>query len=135
MSELIIPDDLLQAMRDHCVACFPNEACGILAGIENRVSRVYFVTNTEPSPVSYLMDPQEQVRLLREMRERRERMIAIFHSHPQSPAYPSARDVSLAFYDDVIYVIVGLMERRVSEIRAFTIVEGIVTEVDVKADR
>ena len=132
MSELTIPKDLLQELLDHCIACFPNEACGILAGAEGRVSRVYSIANNEPSPVSYLMDTREQFRVQKEMREKDERMLAIFHSHPQSPAYPSARDVSLAFYDDVVYVIVGLAGRTVNEIRAFTIVGGAVTEVLIR---
>jgi proteasome lid subunit RPN8/RPN11 len=56
-------------------------------------------------------------------------MVAIFHSHPQSPAFPSAKDVSLAFYQDAIYVIVGLMNQQDPEIRAYTIVDGLVTDV------
>jgi proteasome lid subunit RPN8/RPN11 len=131
MSELTIPKDLLQEMLDHCVACFPNEACGILAGAECRVSRVYLMVNHDPSPVSYLMDPREQLRVQKKMRGNSERMVAIFHSHPRSPAYPSAKDVRMAFYDDAVYVIVGLVEGAVSEIRAFTIVEGAVTEVRI----
>jgi proteasome lid subunit RPN8/RPN11 len=129
MPELIIPKDLLQEVLDHCVSCFPNEACGILAGAECRVSRVYLMVNHDPSPVSYLMDPREQLRVQKEMRGKNERMLAIFHSHPRSPAYPSVKDVRMAFYDDAVYVIVGLVDGTVREIRAFTIVEGAVTEV------
>ena len=133
LSELIIPENLLKAMRDHCIACLPDEACGILSGREGRVSRIYPMTNKEPSPVSYLADSREQLRIQKEMREKNEGMLAIFHSHPRSPAYPSAKDVSLAFYDDAVYVIVGLTESGVSEIRAFTIAEGVVTEIPLRS--
>jgi len=133
MPELIIPKDLLEKILDHCKMAFPNEACGILAGKGEQVSRVYAMTNIEPSPVSYFMDPGEQFRVQKEMRERGEGMIAIFHSHPQSPAYPSAKDVKLAFYDDAVYMIVGLSGSGADEIRAFNIREGNVTEIGIRA--
>jgi proteasome lid subunit RPN8/RPN11 len=132
MSELIIPIDLLDEIRKYCSSAFPNEACGILAGKEGRVARVFAVTNIEPSPVSYFMDPGEQLHVQKQMRERKEEMVAIFHSHPQSPAYPSAKDVNLAFYEDVVYVIVGLSDGKVNEIKAFTITEGNVREIGIR---
>jgi len=132
MPELIIPRDLFDEILEHCSSAFPNEACGILAGKEGRVARVYAVTNIEPSPVSYFMDPGEQLHVQKQMRERKEEMVAIFHSHPQSPAYPSAKDVNLAVYEDTFYVIVGLSEGKVNEIRAFTITEGNVREVGIR---
>ena len=133
MPELIIPKDLLEKILDHCKMAFPNEACGILAGKGEQVSRVYAMTNIEPSPVSYFMDPGEQFRVQKEMRERGEGMIAIFHSHPQSPAYPSAKDVKLAFYDDAVYMIVGLSGSGADEIRAFNIREGNVSDIGIRA--
>jgi proteasome lid subunit RPN8/RPN11 len=133
MSELIIPKDLLKKILDHCRMAFPNEACGILSGKGGQVSRIYAVTNIEPSPVSYFMDPGEQLRVQKEMRERGERMMAIFHSHPQSPAYPSAKDIKLAFYDDAVYMIVGLSGSGAGEIRAFTIIEGNVSDIGIRA--
>lgn len=126
MTELGIAGELADQMVMHCKACYPNEACGILAGTGNRVTKVCPMPNTEPSPVSYFMDPGEQFGLMKELRQEGLSMLAIFHSHPQSPAYPSAKDVSLAFYDDVVYVIVGLTDPESPEIRAYTIVDGAV---------
>jgi len=131
MTELIIPKDLFENILDHCRIAFPNEACGILAGAGGLVSRVYAMTNIEPSPISYFMDPGEQLRVQKQMREKREKMVAIFHSHPQSPAYPSAKDVNLAFYEDAFYLIVGLSEGITGETRAFTIVKGSVQEITI----
>ncbi|NJD57395.1 MAG: M67 family metallopeptidase [Nitrospirae bacterium] len=129
MTELIIPKDLFETILDHCRTARPNEACGILAGRGEQVSRVYAMTNIEPSPVSYFMDPGEQLRVQKEMRERGEEMVAIYHSHPQSPAYPSVKDVTLAFYEDSFYVIVSLSEGIVNGMKAFSIVEGTVSEI------
>jgi len=119
-------------MADHCISLYPYEACGILAGIENRAEDIYPVKNMEPSPVSYLMDTADQFRILKEIRAADLRMIAIFHSHPASQAYPSPKDVELAFYDDVFYIIVGLLDKTAADIRVFRIVDGNVEEAVIR---
>lgn len=125
---LIIPQSIYDEMIAHCRAGYPNEACGILAGCGGRVSRIYAMSNAESSPVSYLMDPGEQFAVMKDMRENKLSMMAIFHSHPASAAYPSAKDVSLAFYDDCVYVIVGLTGGK-PDVKAFHIRGGEVREV------
>jgi proteasome lid subunit RPN8/RPN11 len=122
----------MEKMVAHCKAAYPNETCGILAGRDGAVEKIYEMTNIEPSPVSYLMDPKEQFLAMKEMRTEGNRMIAIYHSHPQSPAYPSSKDVNLAFYPDAVYVIVSLIDRNKPEIRAFEIKEGNVSEVPIQ---
>jgi proteasome lid subunit RPN8/RPN11 len=123
MPELVLSREFVEQMVMHCRACYPNEACGILAGTGNRVTKVYPMQNAEPSPVSYFMDSTEQFRVMKELRKEGLSMLAIFHSHPQSPAYPSARDVRLAFYD-AVYLIICLMNMESPEIKAYTIVDG-----------
>ncbi|HXX56856.1 MAG TPA: M67 family metallopeptidase [Thermodesulfovibrionales bacterium] len=128
MLKITIPEKIYDELVAHCRQGYPNEACGILAGRESVISRIYRTTNTEKSPVSYLMDPSEQFRVMKDMRENDLAMVAIFHSHPSSPAEPSGRDVALAFYDDTIYLIVSLMEQE-PVVRAFSIREGKIAEV------
>lgn len=127
---LVIPGHIFEEMVSHCRAGYPEEACGILAGKEGEVSKIYRMTNIERSPVSYFMDPKEQFSVMKDMRENGLSMVAIFHSHPSSAAYPSARDVSLAFYDDCLYVIVGLAE-SLPAVKAFSIKEGRIEETDI----
>jgi proteasome lid subunit RPN8/RPN11 len=57
-------------------------------------------------------------------------MVAIFHSHPSSAAYPSHTDVNLAFYEDAVYVIVSLVERT-PVVKGFSIREGKIEEVEI----
>ena len=130
MDRITIPPYILEEIFSHCRACSPNEACGILAGKGNEVSKIYLMNNSEQSPVSYLMDSQEQFRVMKDMRENRLEMVAIFHSHPSSPPYPSPKDVSLAFYEESAYVIVGLAERE-PVLRAFSMKEGTVKEIEI----
>ncbi len=128
MPELVISREFVEQMVTQCRTCYPNEACGILAGTGNKVAKVYLIPNAEPSPINYFMDPKEQFRVMKELRQDGLSMLAIFHSHPQSPAYPSAKDVSLAFYDDVVYLIIGLTDPESPEIRAYTIIDGVVRD-------
>ncbi|MCX5717948.1 MAG: M67 family metallopeptidase [Nitrospirae bacterium] len=127
---LSISKDLFEEMISHCRDTYPNEACGILAGKGEEVLKVYKMANIEKSPVSYEFDSSEHIKAIRNMRENNHTMLAIFHSHPSSPAYPSAKDISLAFYEDCIYVIVSLIEKQ-PVIRGFLIRGEDIKEADI----
>lgn len=116
MSRISIFKSDLALVVSHCLAVYPNEACGILAGISGRVQRVIPIRNVMSSPTSYMMDSQEQHRTFQEIRANGMEMIAIYHSHPSSPPVPSARDRELACWDGIPifpgidYIIVGLQD-------------------------
>ncbi len=130
MRELRIPRQIFDEMLAYCREGYPNEVCGVLAGRENTVVKIYKTKNEERSPVSYLMDPGEQFRVMKDMRASGLTMLSIFHSHPASPAYPSPKDVSLAFYEDSVYVIVSLAGKE-PEAKAFSIRDGKIREVGI----
>ena len=133
VDSLRIPRQIFDEMVAHCRRGLPSEACGILAGQGNEVSKLYAMTNTEGSPVSYMMEPAEQFRAMKDMRINNLAMIAIFHSHPSSPAYPSAKDVGLAFYEECAYVIVSLAEFS-PIVKGYSIAGGEVREVRIISD-
>ena len=105
----------------HCRSRYPKEACGVLAGQGEVVTRVYPMTNLEDSPIGYAMDPREQLHLEKTMRQQGERLIGIYHSHTASDAYPSSVDVGLAISPDVSYVIVSLKDPQQPELKCFRI--------------
>lgn len=109
----------------------PNEACGILGGSENAATVFYPMTNTEKSSVRYLMDPGEQFDVIRNLRSIKKEMVAIFHSHPHSQAFPSNIDVEMAYYP-VIYLILSLEAEP--DLRGFTIdrKNGHIEEIMIK---
>ncbi len=80
----------------------------------------------------YVMDPKEQLLAFKKMRESSMTLIGIYHSHPHSPAYPSATDVRLAFYADVWYLIVSLEDRARPQVRAFRILDQKITEETIE---
>jgi [CysO sulfur-carrier protein]-S-L-cysteine hydrolase len=128
---LVLKDSDLRKIYEHCDREYPNEACGILAGHQGAVEKIYSTTNAEPSPTFYFMEPQEQFRVMKEMRQAGRELVGIYHSHTGSQAYPSSTDVSLAYYPEAIYLIVTLLNRNNPAARGFTIVEGKITEVKV----
>jgi len=121
-------------MIAHCKEAAPNEACGILAGkgsaIGGEVLKIYKMTNIEKSPVSYFMDSQEQFKVMKDIRENNLSMLAIFHSHPSSQAFPSEKDKSLAFYDDCVYIIVSLADKEPVAM-GFSMRESVIKEVQI----
>lgn len=129
---LILEKDLLEKMLQQIKEEFPNEACGILAGREGRVEKVYGMNNTDKSPSTYFMDAKEQLLVMKEMRNLGLDMVGIYHSHVASPAYPSLHDVEMAFYPEASYVIVSLEDKNNPVVRSFKIEEGAITEEEIK---
>jgi [CysO sulfur-carrier protein]-S-L-cysteine hydrolase len=123
---ITIPKPFYDEMLSHAHEEYPNECCGLLAGRGNNVSRVYRMTNTHHSPVSYFMDPKEQFSVFREMREEGNDLIAIFHSHPNTQAYPSNTDVGLAYYPDALYIIISLQGGD-PVVNAYRIIDATIT--------
>ncbi len=130
MDSLFITRELLAELISHCKETYPYEACGIIAGKDRVVKKVYPMTNIEKSGVSYMMDPKEQFIVMKDLREQGLEMTAIFHSHPYADAYPSPRDIKLAFYEDSFYLIVSLIHDE-PLIKAFEIKDAIVREVEI----
>lgn len=129
---LILKKDLLEKMLQQIEDESPNEACGILAGKNGRVEKVYAMTNTDRSPSTYFMDAKEQLLVMKEMRNLGLEMVGIYHSHVASQAYPSEHDVEMAFYPEVSYVILSLEDKDNPSVRAFKIKYGKIYEEEVK---
>lgn len=129
---LILKKEFLDRIISQSKKEFPNEACGILAGKEGKVEKVYAMTNTDKSPSTYFMDAKEQFKVMKEMRDLGSEMLGIYHSHVASQAYPSSHDVELAFYPEASYIIVSLKDKDNPEIRSFKIKEGKITEEEVR---
>ena len=123
---------LLDEMIEHAMKGRPNEACGMLAGQGNRATKVYPATNAEASPVRYLMEPRDQLRIMQDMEEHDWDLLGIFHSHTHTAAYPSQTDVSLAYYPDALYLIVSLADEAHPVVRAFHILDGRIREEPIE---
>ena len=110
---------LAETIIVHAREEFPNECCGLIAGKGGVATRVLPATNSEGTPFMYVMDPREQMDLMEQIEDAGEDLLAIYHSHTRSAAYPSKTDVELAFFAEPLYVIVSLQDEDNPVIRAF----------------
>ncbi|MFA4842809.1 MAG: M67 family metallopeptidase [Candidatus Omnitrophota bacterium] len=131
---LILKKEFGEKIIAHSLAEFPNEACGILAGKNGCVEKVYTMTNADKSPQTFFMGAQEQLKVMKDLRNAGQEMLGIYHSHVASPAYPSAHDVELALYPEASYVIVSLKDKNSPSVRSFKIQEGKITEEQFKIE-
>lgn len=119
-----ISKELAQELIDHAVADLPNECCGMIAGRGGTATRVLRATNSQGSPFMYVMEPREQMRMMDAIDESGDDLLAVYHSHTRSAAFPSRTDVELAFYPDTLYLIVSIADRDAPDIRAFRLTRG-----------
>jgi proteasome lid subunit RPN8/RPN11 len=131
-SELYIPKEMFSQMVSHARKEAPIEACGILAGRDKVTERYYRMQNTDHSEEHFLMDPNEQYKIIMDIRNSGFQMLAVYHSHPKTPARPSKEDIRMALTPDVIYLIISLADAHNPAIRGFLIDDSNVTEVPVK---
>ena len=110
----------------------PNEACAIMAGKNNSIFKVYLTKNIQKKPDSFLMAPEEQFKVIKDIRKEKLKMLGIFHSHPDSPAMPSIRDISMAFYPEVVYFILSLEDSDNPLLKGFRIIDRKVSNEDIK---
>jgi proteasome lid subunit RPN8/RPN11 len=120
-------EEILQQAK----AEFPNEACGLIAAKEGVPVKVYPMKNADASPVTYRLEPKEQLQVFNDIDEQGWDLWAIYHSHTHSEAFPSETDRQQAFYPEARYLIVSLENRQRPVFRGFRIVGGEVTEEEV----
>jgi proteasome lid subunit RPN8/RPN11 len=131
-----IPESIFQGMIEHARRQWPLECCGILAGGESTVKRSFEMTNSEQSPVRYSMAPEDQLRAYDEMDRAGMEMVAIYHSHPHTIAFPSETDVKLTVLPELISIIVSLKQKEDPEVKAFRIGEEAIypQEIEIMHD-
>ncbi len=120
------------AKRDH-----PDEACGVVAGPagSDRPERFIPMVNAAGSPTFYEFDSLELLKLYKEMDDRDEEPVVVYHSHTATEASPSRTDIRLASEPGAHYVLVSTREHGNNdgpvEFRSYRIIDGVVTEEEV----
>jgi proteasome lid subunit RPN8/RPN11 len=107
---LKITQEIIDEMVRHSRSEAPVEACGYLAEKDGVVCRCLTMKNIDVSPVHYSMDPAQQFAAVRSCRAEGMTVRGVYHSHPETSAYPSAEDIRLAYDPALSYVIVSLAE-------------------------
>ena len=131
MLKLDIPTHIFEQMAEQARAEAPIEACGILAGTNGKAQRLYRMTNAEHRGDHFMMNPKEQFAVIKDIRSSSLELLAIYHSHPETPARPSVEDVRFAITPGIIYVILSLMDNNDPVVKGFQIEDGSINEVPV----
>lgn len=131
---LTIAQDVVDGIVAHARRDHPDEACGVVAGPagSDRPERLIPMLNAAMSPTFYEFDSGDLLRLYRDMDARDEEPVVVYHSHTATEAYPSPTDVAYASEPAAHYVLVSTREPHVDEVRSFRIVDGVITEEEVR---
>ena len=130
MAPLNIPDEIYRQMIAQARAEAPIEACGILGGRDGRAEKLYTMTNVDNAAEHFMMAPQEQFAVAKDLRAAGLEMQAVYHSHPASPARPSEEDIRFGIMPGMTYVILSLLDAE-PVVKGFLIDDGEVSETPV----
>lgn len=114
----------------------PRECCGLLVGHAAAVVQILEAVparNLAEDPNRFFLDPVDHIRTRREARNRGLDVVGYYHSHPHSPARPSARDLAEATYVDALYLIVSLATIPAA-VCVYELAEGAFIEVPTQVD-
>ncbi len=112
---------MIDEMVAHAREDLPNECCGMVGGIDGVAKTVYRARNQFESPLRFRIHTDDQLRIQeKEMRGRGEDVVAIYHSHTKSAAYPSQTDVNQAVnWPEAIWIIVSLEAPDAPDVKAY----------------
>ena len=127
-----ISQSLIDEMVAHARADLPNECCGMVGGRDGEASVVVPVLNSAASPLRFEMDPQGQYNALKSIEDDGGELLAIYHSHTKSAAYPSQTDVNQAQnWPEPIYVIVSLADSENPDVQGFHLADLKITDAEL----
>ncbi|MGC4191410.1 MAG: M67 family metallopeptidase [Thermomicrobiales bacterium] len=128
---VLVPSPIRAEIVAHARDHFPRECCGVIAGKDGAITELFRLTNLEAGVTRYLMDEEEFFVTYWAIENRGESLLAIYHSHPVTIAYPSKTDIEFAVWPEAIYLICSLEYPDAPVLRGFRIVDGTVTEIEI----
>jgi [CysO sulfur-carrier protein]-S-L-cysteine hydrolase len=127
-----IAQSLIDEMVAHARGDLPNECCGLVGGADGEATSVVPVGNAAASPLRYEMDPQGQYDALKAIEDGGGELLAIYHSHTKSAAYPSQTDVNQAVnWPDAVYVIVSLQEPDAPDVKGYWLKDMAIADAEL----
>jgi proteasome lid subunit RPN8/RPN11 len=126
-----VPDEAMQLMVDHTRAWAPNEACGLIAGVDDRVTKIYQLVNADPGPDRFTLDPEEYFAVWQDATAHGWEILGLFHSHPTAAPVPSAADMDGGGDPAWVNLIIGVEDGRIS-LRAYRYAAGVASPVEIE---
>ena len=132
LAAMRISQSLVDEMVAHAREDLPNECCGMIGGRDGEATEVVRVANAAASPLRYEMDPQGQYDALKSIEADGGELLAIYHSHTKSAAYPSQTDVNQAVaWPEQVYVIVSLADPDAPDVKAYWLKDLKIADADL----
>ena len=107
----------------------PNESCALLFGKDDHVSKIFLTRNIEESPVNFTISNEQLIKGYKMAEDENMEIVGIFHSHPNSEAYPSNTDKKFMNINPTVWVIYSGVNK---EFRAYMLLESEISEILVK---
>jgi len=127
-----ISRELINEMVAHAREDLPNECCGMIGGVDGEARSLHRVANSAASPLRYEMDSQGQIIAYNAIANDGQDLLAIYHSHTKSAAYPSQTDVNQAVnWPDQIYLIVSLQDSDAPDVKGYLLKDLRIEEVEL----
>jgi proteasome lid subunit RPN8/RPN11 len=129
---MVLPAAMVEEIVRHAREQAPDECCGIIATSDGAATKIYRATNAEASPVRFVIDSRDQLRITNEIEDNGWELGAIYHSHMRSAAYPSQTDVNFAAsWPGVVWVIASLEDPDEPSVKAFLIDDGEIRDAEL----
>ena len=125
---LKIPNSIYNDLIAHARQGLPLEVCGILGGSGDRVTVMNPMTNADADSEHFSLEPEEQFAVCKALRAKDLLILAIYHSHPDTPARPSQEDIRMAYTPGVSHVIISLADPAGADVKSFLIESGTVEQ-------
>jgi proteasome lid subunit RPN8/RPN11 len=133
MEKVILPRFLVNQLLYQAQVSSQGEICGLIGARNGIPTCCYPVNNIAPDPQrQFFMDPQDQIKAMRCMREQGEELFGIYHSHPDTPPLPSKSDLAQAAYPEALYFIISLNTKGVLEMRGFRLQGKTYEEIELQ---
>lgn len=127
-----ITAEVLNQILSQARAEKPFECCGLLAGARETITEAFPLANSLSSRHEFFIAPRDLIATFGIFRERGLKHLGIYHSHPEGENRPSRRDIEMAFYPSCSYFIISPNRSAPRPSRAFNIVSGQVTELEIE---
>ena len=123
MQKIILSESDKKILSEYSENQKPNESCAILFGKNDQVLDLFLTENIEKSPTSFTISNKQLIEGYKIAEEREMEVIGIFHSHPDSDAYPSNTDKQFMQSNPVAWIIYSGINKN---FRAFLLETDIV---------
>ena len=129
---LTLPREMLDRVLAHARRDHPDEACGVIAGRDGVATRMWEMSNADRSPTGFTFDSAEWLAVYRDVDDADEDLLAVYHSHTMTEAYPSRTDVLWSRTTEFQHWLLVSTRADEDEVRSFVISDGEVVEEPVE---